>query len=202
MINEFKCKDLKELDLKSDNTPILINLYQINAGRTNVHFEDMEQIEIDLRKHLIKNFNTTRLFEVVSGSLEPEIRKDDLLLIDQRIAAFSSSKQLDNKIVACIFEGEGLVKRYKHDGNFGTLLSLNHEYKPIVMNEYSYFQVWGVTTFLIRNSANFFFDDINLEKINELNKGLESIEDLLYNKEISLEERVFKIKNLLKNIKT
>jgi SOS-response transcriptional repressor LexA len=194
---KFKSKDLKEVRLKPGKDKIPINLYKVHAGRTNLHFNDMEQQNMDLRAHLIKNERLTSLFKVVSNSLEPEIRKEDLLIIDRKIASVCTDRQLDGTIIACVFEGESLVKKYKWDGRYGTLISLNPEHEPIIISDFHYFQIWGVTTFLIRSSGNF----ILTEPVTEFLTVLDEIEDVLDNKGMAMQDRILAAKKIIKKFK-
>ena len=71
----FKCKDLKQINFIPDDRKILVNLYQVHAGRARIHFEDMEQVTMDLKSYLIKNDKFTNLFQVVSDSLNQKLEK-------------------------------------------------------------------------------------------------------------------------------
>lgn len=191
LIQDFKCKDLKKINVSlGDKIPL--KLYPIAAGKS-FNFENSPLAVIDLKDYLFKNPESTTLFQVVSDSLEPEIRVDDKLIIERKLAYNLSNEQLDGRIVAVIFEGESLVKRFMYKNGQVYLTSDNPEYKPIKVNEFQYYQIWGVVTFLIRDASRFID---NKEKF--LSK--KEVKNILKNKTISSDEKILLLEGLMKNM--
>lgn len=188
LVQEFNCKYLKKIDI-GINEKIPLKLYPIAAGKS-FNFENSPLAEIDLKDYLFKNPESTTLFEVVSDSLEPEIRINDRLIIERKLAYNLSNEQLDGKIVAVIFEGESLVKRFMFKNGQIYLTSDNPEYKPIKVNEFQYYQIWGIVTFLIRDSNKFINNQGTFLSKNE-------VKNILKNKSISSDEKILLIQGLL-----
>ena len=189
---DFKCKDLKLVKILPGNNPIPVKLYKVAAGKPHVIFDDLEPVTLDLRKYLIKNEGYTNLFQVMSESLEPEIRKGDKLVIDQTLAN-NFPQQIHGKIITCILDGENIVKRYKCDGENGTLLSFNPFYPPIKIQNFQYFKIHGVCTYLIREANDFTFNNSEREK----DLGLKRINDILNNTELADEKKVKQIEKIM-----
>ena len=59
-----------------------------------------------------------------------------------------------------------------------------------MIKDFQYFQIWGVTTFMTRESDNFILNNPTSEK-------LDQIKDIVNNKILSFEERIFRINTIL-----
>jgi SOS-response transcriptional repressor LexA len=194
-VMEFKCKDLKRVKIRPGKN-IPVRIYQVAAGTSSTRFEDFENEGIDLREYLLKNEDFTNLFKVMSDSLEPEIRKGDHLLVDEKIAIGLMPQQFHGKLIACIFEGESLVKRYKWDGKNGILMSNNPLYEPRIVNDWQYFKIHGICTFLIRAADNFSWNNPVRDKY----VALKEIHNIRSNHDLSPEKKLFLIEKIMDKI--
>lgn len=190
---EFSSPYLKKIEFQKESLNNIINIYPIAAGKS-FHFEENPLGTINLKDYLIKNENATNLYRVVSDSLEPVVRKNDKLLIDTKLIECMTYEQLNGKLVAVIFEGESLVKRFITDNGRIYFSSDNPFYNAILVEDFHYFKLHGLVTFLIRDSINLQNDNpvrrkyFSLKKISRIIKSdkkdfekLKLIEDIIDN---------------------
>jgi len=106
--------------------------------------EDFIEKRLDLNDLMIKNQSSTFLVKVEGTSMiDAGIFNGDILVVDRSI------EPENNKIVLGVLSGEFTVKRLLKKGKQVILMPDNKSFKPIVLNEESDFQVWGVVTFVI-----------------------------------------------------
>jgi DNA polymerase V len=107
---------------------------------------DYMDAKLDLNELCIKNPSATFFFRVSGDSMQGVgISDDDILIVDR------SLKPKIRDIVIAVFEKEFLVKRFCRQGRFIVLMSENPNYTPIIIEEETDFQVWGVVTKVIHN---------------------------------------------------
>lgn len=106
--------------------------------------EDFIEKRLDLNDLMIKNQSATFLVKVEGTSMtDAGIIHGDILVVDRSI------EPENNKIVLGVLGGEFTVKRLLKKGKHVILMPENKSFKPIILNEESDFQVWGVVTFVI-----------------------------------------------------
>ena len=106
--------------------------------------DDYLEDKIDLNQYLIKHPASTFLVRASGESMKGAgIFPDDILVVDR------SLKAEDGKVVIAVIDGELTVKRYVKKNSKITLQPENKDFDPIVLNENSEAQVWGVVTNVI-----------------------------------------------------
>ena len=109
--------------------------------------EDYEDIELDLNKYLIKHPEATIFIKAQGDSMiGASIHEEDILIIDRSIEAVSGS------IVVGVINGEFTLKRLIKEKGKLFLKPENPKYKPIEINEYMDFEVWGVVIYVIHRT--------------------------------------------------
>lgn len=100
---------------------------------------------IDLNKELIRNPSTSFIVKVVGDSMiEEGIEQGDMLVVDRSL--FPSEKS----ITVCMLDGEFALKRIvQRDGRI-LLMSGNHDYPPIEVQDGCDFRVWGVVCWVLK----------------------------------------------------
>jgi DNA polymerase V len=108
--------------------------------------EDFIEASLDLNDYLIAHPAATFFVRVKGDSMENAgILNDDILIVDR------SSIVINNDIVVAAIDGSFTVKRYfKHSNNFVYLYPENSRYKPIRINRFMDFQVFGVVVAIVR----------------------------------------------------
>jgi DNA polymerase V len=115
-------------------------LSRISAGNPT-HSENNMEKRMDLNDYLIKHPDTTFLLRVSGSSMiNAGIYHNDILIVDR------SLEPTDGNIVVASINGELTVKRLKRDGDRLYLMPENNKFKPIEINEYTDFRIWGVAT--------------------------------------------------------
>lgn len=116
----------------------------VSAGFPS-HAQDFMEYKIDLNKALAKNQPATFYIRVSGHSMtDAGIDNGDILVVDRSLQPGSG------KIAVCLIDGEFTVKRLKLADGCLYLMPENKEYKPIHVNEYSQFSVWGIVTYVIK----------------------------------------------------
>ncbi len=107
--------------------------------------EDILESTLDLNKELIRNPASTFYARVRGESMSgAEIHDGDLLVIDKMVEPF------DGCIAVCYIDGEFTLKRVKFEKDYALLMPENDKYKPIRVDEYSDFKIWGVVRYCIK----------------------------------------------------
>jgi DNA polymerase V len=108
--------------------------------------EDYIEGRIDLNRELIRHSLATFYVRVSGDSMEPLIQTGALLIVDRML------ETKDDDIVIARLGDELCVKRLKiTDDGAILLISDNQNYKPIVIDEASDFEVWGKVQYAIHS---------------------------------------------------
>ena len=108
--------------------------------------DDYAERGIDLNEQLIRNKPATFFMRVSGDSMQGAgIYDGDILIVDKSLTA----KTRD--VIVAVIDGEFLVKRLCRQGNRVFLAAENFHYSPILIEENTDFQVWGVVTKVIHN---------------------------------------------------
>jgi DNA polymerase V len=106
---------------------------------------DFLDASIDLNQYLIKHPSTTFLAITSGFSMKDAgIHDKDILIIDK------SLEPTDGKIAVCIIDGEFVLKRLKVDKLGIWLMPANPSLKPMRINEFQDFEIWGIVTYSIQ----------------------------------------------------
>ena len=133
-ISEVISKGLYEIPLYSN---------KVAAGFPSPADDYLED-KIDLNQYLIKHPASTFLVRASGESMKGAgIFPDDILVVDR------SLKAEDGKVVIAVIDGELTVKRYIKKNSKIILQPENDNFDPIVLNENTEAQVWGVVTNVI-----------------------------------------------------
>lgn len=118
----------------------------ISAGFPSPASDYMEE-RIDLNKELIKRPTATFFFRVEGESMTGAFIPSNALLLVDRV-----EKARNGSIVVAIVDGEFTVKRLAIRGTSRLLLPENPKYKPIVIDEFTHCEIWGVVTYVITDA--------------------------------------------------
>ena len=89
--------------------------------------------------------NEAFIVSAKGDSMEPRIHEGDLLISQKH------SSPNDGDIIVCVLDKEVLVKKYFHQANRITLISINNDkYPPIPVSEDDYFKVEGIVRNIIK----------------------------------------------------
>lgn len=109
--------------------------------------DDHIENALDLNALLIKHPAATFFVRAEGQSMENAlIQNGDILVVDRAVPPSHG------KIVIAILNGEFTVKRIAVKGKQVTLMSENDEFSPIVVEENTDFQIWGVVTYIIHQA--------------------------------------------------
>ncbi len=107
---------------------------------------DYADKKLDLNELCIRNPSATFFIRVAGDSMQGAgIYDGDILIVDKSLTA----KTRD--VIVAVIDGEFLVKRLCRQGNRIFLAAENFHYSPILIEENTDFQVWGVVTKVIHN---------------------------------------------------
>jgi DNA polymerase V len=107
------------------------------AAIANDHLE----APLDIYRLLVKHPAATFIMRASGQSMSPAICSGDLLLVDKSLTARDGDIII--AMVKRLFKREGLL----------TLLPENREYSPIDVTAGFDFQIWGVVTYIIRDTC-------------------------------------------------
>jgi len=125
--------------------PCLIPLYvdPVQAGFPSPADDYVDEM-LDLNEYLIKNPPATIMVRVQGNSMiDAGIQSGDLLVVDKSLDA------TDGDIVIARVDGHFTVKTYRNSGRTLRLVAANPRQAPIVFNEDSNVEIWGVVTNVI-----------------------------------------------------
>lgn len=106
------------------------------------HIED----RLDLNKLLIKHPAATFFVRVAGDSMvNAGIYPGDLLVVDR------SLEPTDGQVVIAIVDGELTVKRLRCSSKILALMPENPKYRPLVIQQETEFEIWGVVTTVIHS---------------------------------------------------
>ncbi|MDO5447294.1 MAG: translesion error-prone DNA polymerase V autoproteolytic subunit [Prevotellaceae bacterium] len=100
---------------------------------------------IDLNKELVKHPASTFIVKVIGISMIDEgIDDGDMLVVDRSLFPTERS------IAVCVVEGEFALKRIIQREGRVVLMSGNKDYPPIIIDDPSELQVWGVVQWVLK----------------------------------------------------
>lgn len=147
----YKIKSTSEMDFFSIETISELELplmqFPVEAGFPSPA-EDYIDLSIDLNKELIKNPSATFLVRVKGLSMvDAAISPEDILIVDR------SLEPQNGKIAVCYLNGEFTLKRiFIAIDSSVWLMPENKNYKPIKIEEYDDFTVWGMVSYVIKKA--------------------------------------------------
>ncbi len=139
----------------------MLEIYKINSDRTiklpmftsgvSAGFpspaEDFVERELDLNEFMITHPAATFFVKVKGDSMQgAQISDGDILVVDR------SRQPANNSIVIAFVDGEFLVKRILKKGKSLFLIPENPKFKPIQITNEMDFTIWGVVTFIIKQT--------------------------------------------------
>lgn len=141
----MKVVDIKRMDFMNP-TEINMILQSFAAGKSNYCFEAGFAKETNLLEILGLDKNNLVVCRVSGDSMiNAQINEGDLLLVD------TERQPEDGKVVIANVDGELFVKKYSSKNGKIKLLSENAKFAPIVVSEYSYFEIYGVVLGVVKN---------------------------------------------------
>lgn len=109
--------------------------------------QDYIDRSLDMNEHLIKNEEATFIVRVASLSmLNAGIDIDDELIVDRSLDA------KHNDIVIALIDNDFTVKRLMIDETGKWLKAENPEYKNIYLSDGQELIIWGVVTYILKNT--------------------------------------------------
>ena len=136
--------------LKSNEIPLSTN--SLNYKESLESFEIIDKIdvsEINLIHLLLKHPEDSYIFRVNGDSMNPRLRKGDLVVVDGYYLKNLPLIKFHGKIVAGIVDGEGILKRLHVKDGKVSFVPYNKEYETKTMNEYNSYDIFGVVTSII-----------------------------------------------------
>ena len=125
---------LKETD---ENSPLPLYSGDLSCGLFGIS-EDFVESYLSLDQKFMKNKESTFFVRASGDSMLPEIKTDDILIVDR------SYKALDGSIVAAFYNGNPLCKKLYQRGDDCRLQSFNKTYSDIIITEDDDLQIFGV----------------------------------------------------------
>ena len=107
--------------------------------------EDFAEKYLSLDEKYLSNKESTFLVRAGGDSMEPEIKKGDILVVDRSI------KLESGKIAALYFNGEAICKQYLKTSTGIILRSMNTKYKDIIVTENDELELFGVVIGITRD---------------------------------------------------
>lgn len=108
--------------------------------------DDWKEEKISLDREVIGNNVSTTFYVRVSGHSMKNagIADGDVIVVDKLLDPQTGD------ICVCVFDGEFTLKRLKVESDCVWLLPENENYPPILIEDNSRFQVWGVVTHTLK----------------------------------------------------
>jgi len=148
-LNQCKTSiDIVSIKLVTPSTHISIPLAieKVSAGFPSPA-QDYIDRSLDMNEHLIKNEEATFIVRVASLSmLNAGIDIDDELIVDRSLDA------KHNDIVVALIDNDFTVKRLMIDETGKWLKAENPEYKNIYLLDGQELIIWGVVTYILKNT--------------------------------------------------
>jgi len=108
--------------------------------------DDFLEGQLDLNEHLIRHPAATFFVRVTGDSMVGAgIHSGDMLIVDRAL------EPTDKKVVIAVVNGELTVKRLQKQRDRLILIPENDAYKPIIVEEGTDFEIWGVVTNVIHS---------------------------------------------------
>lgn len=125
---------------------ISVAIEKVSAGFPSPA-QDYIDKKIDMNEHLIQNECATFIVKVASLSMiNAGIDIDDELIVDRSLEA----KHRD--IIVALVDNDFTVKRLMIDETGIWLKAENTEYSNIYLNDGQQLEIWGVVTFVLKNT--------------------------------------------------
>lgn len=125
---------------------ISVAIEKVSAGFPSPA-QDYIDKKIDMNEHLIQNECATFIVKVASLSMiNAGIDIDDELIVDRSLEA----KHRD--IIVALVDNDFTVKRLMIDETGIWLKAENPEYSNIYLNDGQQLEIWGVVTFVLKNT--------------------------------------------------
>ncbi|WP_312049254.1 LexA family protein [Acinetobacter courvalinii] len=125
---------------------ISVAIEKVSAGFPSPA-QDYIDKKIDMNEHLIQNECATFIVKVASLSMiNAGIDIDDELIVDRSLEA----KHRD--IIVALVDNDFTVKRLMMDETGIWLKAENPEYSNIYLNDGQQLEIWGVVTFVLKNT--------------------------------------------------
>lgn len=107
--------------------------------------EDFVESYLSLDRKFMKNKDSTFFVRASGDSMEPEIKENDILIVD-------TSLRPKNEVIAAIFyNGNPICKKICYTREGIVLRSLNRHYQDIILSKEDDLQVFGVVIGLARD---------------------------------------------------
>ncbi len=107
--------------------------------------EDYVDSYLSLDEKFMKNKEATFFVRASGDSMSPEIKQDDILVVDRSLAP------ADLSIAALFFNGDPLCKQLSMTHSQIRLKSFNSKYKEIIVKEDDELEIFGVVIGLVRD---------------------------------------------------
>ncbi len=140
--------DIESISLFQPTTRMSISvaIEKVSAGFPSPA-QDYIDKKIDMNEHLIQNECATFIVKVASLSMiNAGIDIDDELIVDRSLEA----KHRD--IIVALVDNDFTVKRLMIDETGIWLKAENPEYSNIYLNDGQQLEIWGVVTFVLKNT--------------------------------------------------
>ena len=132
--------------LLEDDLPVYLEVVgsMISGGFPNPSDNYFKEA-VNLLELLIHNQTSTYLGYAWNDSMEPLIYEGAILLLDK------SLEIRNGNYVACVYDGDWIMKRFWQENGVITLHSENPSYSPITVREGIQFKVFGKITKVIQS---------------------------------------------------
>lgn len=118
-----------------------------NATGFGAAADDYMERGIDLNEQLIRNKPATFFMRVSGNSMiNAGIYDGDIVIVDR------SLKPQNGKIVIAVIDGDMLIRRYEKTMNSLRLIPETPKLSPIDVSEFMDFKIWGVVSYIIRQT--------------------------------------------------
>jgi DNA polymerase V len=107
--------------------------------------DDFVESYLSLDEKFLKNHESTFFVRAFGDSMEPEIKNDDILVVDRSLTPKHKS------VVAVFYNNSPLCKQLLIIGDKRYLHSFNKKYPQIEITEYDDFQIFGVIIGIARD---------------------------------------------------
>lgn len=146
----LKMGGTSEVEFYSAETESLMTLPFVSGGIAAGFpspADDYLDTGMDLNHELVKNPATTFYGRVKGLSMKDDgILPNDILIVDK------SLEPKNGDLAVCFIDGEFTLKRIAKKRDCIYLMPANPEFKPIRVTEENDFIVWGIVTWVIKNT--------------------------------------------------
>ena len=107
--------------------------------------EDFSEKYLSLDEKFMRNKESTFFVRAGGDSMSPEIKAQDILIVDRKVPIFSGA------IAAFFYNGNAICKQYMIQDDQIILHSINSKYKDIIVSESDSLELFGVVIGLARD---------------------------------------------------